>query len=63
MVPHVADVKIRQFWTEVPSPSFLIAQLKKKKKKTERAKNNVFKSHGAKKYLTLKNISYVTILS
>jgi hypothetical protein len=35
MVPHVADVKIRQFWTEVPSPSFLIAQVKKKKKNWE----------------------------
>jgi hypothetical protein len=48
MVPHVADVKIRQFWTEVPSPSFLIAQVKKKKKKL-RGQKIMFLNHMGQK--------------
>jgi hypothetical protein len=43
IVLHVGDVKIRQFWTEkwtnVPFPSFSIAQVRRiKKMKTKRKK-------------------------
>jgi hypothetical protein len=44
-VQRITDVEIRQFWTEVPSPSFPIAHVFpiKKKMKTEWIKNKVFK--------------------
>jgi hypothetical protein len=52
MVPCVANVKIHQFWTEEPSPSFPIAQVPPMKKmKTDEPKNKVFNPHGAKRYL------------
>jgi hypothetical protein len=53
---RVADVKIRQFWTEklteVPSLSFSITTCMKKMK-TESVKNEVFKSQGCVRYLIL----------
>jgi len=58
MVPHVVNVEIRQFWTgkwtEIPSPSFSIAQVPPViKMKAQWTKNKDLKPHGAKGYLTL----------
>jgi hypothetical protein len=65
-VPRVADVEIRQFWTEkwtdVSSPSFIIAHVPLIKKMiTEGAKNNSFKPQGSKKYLSLSFILYFLV--
>jgi hypothetical protein len=64
MVSYVADVKIRQFWTEkwikVPFLSFRIAQVPRMKKmKTERTKNKVSKLQEVKWYLTLSLNYYI----
>jgi hypothetical protein len=53
MVPRVADVEIRQFWTEVPSSSSPITQVPPViKMKTQETKNKDLKPLGAKGYLT-----------
>jgi hypothetical protein len=58
MVTRVADVEIRQFWTEkltkVPFPSSRIAHVPRMiKMKTKGAKIKVFKPYGCVRYLTL----------
>jgi hypothetical protein len=57
--PRVANVKIRQFWTEklteVPCSSFPIAHVPPMKKmKTDGAKNKFFKPQGSKEVFKLK---------
>jgi di/tricarboxylate transporter len=58
MVSRIADLKIYQFWmekwTEVPSPFFLITQVRlMKKMKTDKTKNKIFKPQWGVRYLTL----------
>jgi hypothetical protein len=49
-------------WTDVPSPSFIIAHVPLiKKMTTEGAKNNSFKPQGSKKYLSLSFILYFPV--
>jgi hypothetical protein len=60
MVPHVADMKIRQFWTDKGIISvFFIAQVPKKKMKIKVTKNKIFKIHGSVRYLTLSGLNTI----